>query len=95
MATLQKMLRRLDDRLARIESQLSEPQSPKQEKEWYSIAEVAEILGKATFTVREWARLGRVNAMKRSCGRSRASEWMISHEEINRIRNKGLLPIKV
>ena len=92
MAPLQKMLRRLDDRLARIESQLSESQSPKQEKEWYSIAEVADILGKATFTVREWARLGRVNAIKRPSGRSRASEWMIAHKELTRIRNKGLLP---
>ncbi len=92
MAAFEEILERLDDRLARIESQLSEPQSPSKEKEWYSIAEVAEILGKATFTVREWARLGRVNAIKRPSGRSRASEWMIAHTEIKRIQNKGLLP---
>ena len=29
-------------------------------KEWYTVAEVAEALGKAVFTVREWCRLGRV-----------------------------------
>ncbi|HKI17088.1 MAG TPA: hypothetical protein VKA15_04385 [Isosphaeraceae bacterium] len=33
-------------------------------KEWYSTAELAPILGRAEFTVREWYRLGRVRAEK-------------------------------
>lgn len=61
-------------------------------KEWYAIAEAAEVLGKAPFTVREWARLGRINALKRPSGRGKASEWMIAHREVERIQNKGLLP---
>lgn len=62
-------------------------------KEWYSPAEVAELLGKAPFTVREWCRLGRVNVRKRPTGRGDAKEWEISREEVERIRNHGLLPI--
>lgn len=37
----------------------------KQTKEFYATAEVAELLGRAEFTVREWCRLGRVLAEKR------------------------------
>jgi hypothetical protein len=61
-------------------------------KEWYSTAEVAKLLDKAEFTVREWCRLGRVKAQKKKCGRGIASEWMISHAELTRVRNEGLLP---
>ena len=61
-------------------------------KEWYSTAEVAGILGRAEFTVREWCRLGRVRAEKKKSGRGQASEWIISHAELTRIRNEGLLP---
>ena len=62
-------------------------------KDWYTVAEVAEILGKAEFTVREWCRLGRVYASKRACGRGTSQEWIIAHEELTRIRNEGLLPL--
>jgi hypothetical protein len=61
-------------------------------KDWYTTAEAARILERAEWTVREWCRLGRVNADKRPCGRGRSQEWIISHEELQRIRNEGLLP---
>ncbi len=61
-------------------------------KEWYTVDEMSAILGKAGFTVREWCRLGRVNAAKRECGRGRSQEWIISHAELLRIQNEGLLP---
>ncbi|MBI5760019.1 MAG: helix-turn-helix domain-containing protein [Planctomycetales bacterium] len=82
----------LDERLARIEAALTALVSEQTRKEFYSTSEVAEILGKAEFTVREWCRLGRVHALKRSTGRGRSQEWMISDDELTRIRNEGLLP---
>jgi hypothetical protein len=61
-------------------------------KDWYSVNEVAEALGKAPFTTREHARLGRISATKRKSGRGPHSEWMVSHSELTRIQNEGLLP---
>ena len=62
-------------------------------QDFYSSADVARLLGKAEFTVREWCRLGRIHAQKRPCGRGRTQEWMISHSELQRIQSEGLLPI--
>ena len=62
-------------------------------KKAYSINEAAKVLQKAPYTVREWARLGRINAAKRPIGRGCEQEWEISHAEIERIQNHGLLPI--
>ena len=67
-------------------------QRPK--KDWYTVREVAEILERSEFTVREWCRLGRVYADKRACGRGHSQEWIVSAEELKRIRNEGLLPSK-
>lgn len=80
-------------RLDRIEVMLAALASQERQKEYYSTSEVAESLGRAEFTVREWCRLGRIWAEKRPCGRGRSKEWMISHEELQRIRNEGLLPL--
>jgi hypothetical protein len=84
-----QLLKRLD----RIEQILQSYVKQQTIKDYYTTAEVAEILGKAEFTVREWCRLCRVYAEKRATGRGRAKEWMISHQELTRIRNEGLLPL--
>lgn len=85
-------LRPLLDRLVRIEDTLGELLQQNAVKDYYTTAEVARLLGKAEFTVREWCRLNRVYAEKRQAGRGRAKEWIISHQELTRIRNEGLLP---
>lgn len=82
----------LTARLVRIEQALELLVQQRTVKNWYSTAEVAQLLGKAEFTVREWCRLGRVHAQKKTCGRGVASEWIVSHEELTRVRNEGLLP---
>ena len=79
-------------RLTKIETLLVSLVEQRTIKEWYSTAEVASILGKAEFTVREWCRLGRVHAQKKKSGRGVASEWIVSHAELTRVRNEGLLP---
>lgn len=62
-------------------------------KESYTTHEVAKLLGKKPYTVREWCRLQRVNATKALYGRGADDEWRISHEELQRIQNEGLLPV--
>lgn len=83
----------LAERLARIEGVLNTLVLREASKDWYTTSEVATILGKAEFTVREWCRLGRVYAEKARCGRGQSQEWRISHAELVRIQNEGLLPV--
>ena len=95
VAMLQTLLT-LAERLGRTESMVEEihdiVKDQKPQKDWYSVAEMAALLGKAEFTVREWCRLGRVHAHKRECGRGNSQEWIVSQEELTRIQNEGLLP---
>jgi hypothetical protein len=84
------MLRRIDARLDELYDLVLGQQMV---KDYYTTAEVGQVLGKSEYTVREWARQGRVRAGKRACGRGRAKEWVISHEELTRLRNEGLLPL--
>ena len=87
----------LQDRLLRLEEAVSSlvelVRDQRTIKESYTTVEVANILGKKPYTVREWCRLQRVNASKAMCGRGCEEEWRISHEELLRIQNEGLLPI--
>ena len=80
------------ERLNRIESLLARVVEQRTVKEFYATSEVAEILGRAEFTVREWCRNSRVHASKRLTGRGNSKEWIIAHEELQRIQSEGLLP---
>jgi len=88
----EELLQLLYHRLTRLEERLTELLDEKRQKDFYSTHEVAEQLGKAEFTVREWCRLGRIRATKRATGRGRSQEWMVAHQELTRVRNEGLLP---
>ena len=78
--------------LMRIEQKLDDLIGDSAAREFYSTADIATILGRAEFTVREWCRQGRINARKKLCGRGKTGEWMIAHEELIRIQAEGLLP---
>ncbi len=82
-------LARLDERVADLHRLLADGRPA---RESYTTADAANLLGKAEFTVREWCRNGRIRAEKRACGRGRSRDWAISHAELTRIRNEGLLP---
>ena len=64
-------------------------------KESYTTNEVAVILNRRPYTVREWCRLGRVKASRAHAGRGEVEEWRISHQELLRGQNEGLLPHKL
>lgn len=78
-------------RLDRIEDALQRLLQDRVVQKFYSTGDLAKLLNKAEFTVREWCRLGRIRAEKRPCGRGSSQEWMISHSELERIRAEGLL----
>lgn len=81
----------LDERLERIDALLVTLLEGRPPQEWYSVEEFARIVGRSTFTCREWCRRGRVRGQKKSSGRGAHTSWAISHEELQRYRRTGLL----
>jgi len=79
-------------RLERLEALLVVLVERQTIKEHYSTDEFARAVGKAEFTVREWARLGRIHAEKRRSGRGPHPAWVIAHAELLRYQKEGLLP---
>jgi hypothetical protein len=84
----------IEDRLDRIESLLAALVERQAVKDWYTTEEIARLVGKAEFTVREWCRLGRIHAEKRQSGRGPHACWVVSHQELLRFQREGLLPLK-
>ncbi len=82
----------IEERLKKIEEALAVLVGRQVVKEWYTTVEVAKAIEKAEYTVREWCRLGRIRAKKKPCGRGKGGEWLVSHNELIRLRNEGLLP---
>jgi len=83
-----EILDRLSSIEMKIDSFIRQPTTP----DYYSVAEFAELVKKRCFTVREYCRLGRINAEKRHCGRGTSLEWKIAHKELLRYLSDGLLP---
>ncbi len=83
----------LEERLERIEAMLVALVERQQVREWYTTGEFARTVGKAEFTIREYCRLGRLNAEKRRSGRGAHPQWVLSHNELERYRRHGLRPM--
>ncbi|MCZ2340480.1 MAG: helix-turn-helix domain-containing protein [Bacteroidales bacterium] len=84
----------LEDRLSRIEAMLTVLVQGQQAREWYSVEEFARLVGRSEFTCRQWCRLGRIRAEKKQSGRGAYASWAISHQELERFRREGLLPVQ-
>jgi hypothetical protein len=84
----------LRDRFERIERMLNELLQQRQvAKEWYTVEEIARLLEKSAYTVREeWCNRGRINARKSFNRAGRSNEWVIAHAELLRYQREGLLP---
>ncbi len=81
----------VEDRLERIETMLVALVERHSAREWYSVEQFSRLVGRSEFTVREWCRLGRIQARKKLNGRGAHSSWAISHEELQRHQREGLL----
>lgn len=91
------VLNELSRTLASIDEKLQQPREATSltiEREFYSIVEFAELVGKSAYTVREWCRLERIHAEKCDSGRGDAKAWKIPVAELARYQDHGLLPMK-
>jgi hypothetical protein len=70
----------IDERLEKIEYLLAALVERQAVKDWYEIEEFSNLVGKACFTCREWARLGRIRAEKKNDGRGPHARWVVSHQ---------------
>ena len=84
----------LDERLEKIEALLAVLVGRQQVREFYEVEEFARLVGRDRFTVREWARHGRIKADKRLSGRGAHAQWVVSHDEFLRYQREGLLPLR-
>jgi hypothetical protein len=89
-----ELLSELKARMVRMESALDTLVKQRVVKDFYTTRDVADLLGRDEYTVREWCRHRRVNAQKRASGRGKFKEWVIAHTELDRIQREGLLPLK-
>jgi excisionase family DNA binding protein len=76
------------ERLERIEQTLQALVVQRTVKQFYTTAEVAEIVGRSEYTVREYCRKGQIQAEKAPNGRG----WLVPHAELERLRNYGAVP---
>jgi hypothetical protein len=77
----------VDDRLRRIEALLTTLLAREPARAWYSVGEFARLVGRSSFTVREWCRLGRLAADKKQSGCGAHPAWAISHDEYQGLRS--------
>lgn len=84
----------MEERLDKIESMLAVLVERQTFKDYYSTDEFAKLVNRSEFTVREYCRLGRLKAEKRSSGRGAHPAWAISHEELLRFQRQGLIPLR-
>jgi len=92
MEKVQEQMSEKMQRLDRMENILNQLLQQRTVKDWYSTDEVADLLGKGRYTVREWCRHGRIHAEKQGSGRGKYQSWVVSHQELQRLQREGLLP---
>jgi hypothetical protein len=84
----------IDERLEEVREMVLMLVERQTVKDHYEIEEFARLVGKAPFTCREWARLGRIRAEKKLSGRGAYARWVVPHAELLRYQKEGLLPLR-
>ncbi len=79
-------------RLGRIEASLRKLTEAQPEQEWYTVRELSRIIKLSPDTVRSHCRTGRIVAQRTKSGRGNKPEYRVSAQELNRLRQEGLLP---
>lgn len=92
MSTVEQRLDRIEGVLATFQTMLATLLKREMVRDWYTTEQFAKLVGLAEFTVREHCRHGRLNAEKRRSGRGAYCSWVISHQELQRYQQHGLLP---
>jgi len=85
----------VEERLEKIEAMLVVLVERQTVKDFYEVEEFARLVGREPFTCREWARQGRIRAVKKLSGRGAYAHWVVPHTELLRYQKEGLLPIEV
>jgi hypothetical protein len=94
LGPLLERLDRIDQTLNELTSNIrSLERGVESGRAFFTTEEVARILGKKPYTVREWCRLARINCTRDAVGRGGYGPYRISKDEITRIRDHGLLPL--
>jgi hypothetical protein len=92
MSTVEQRLDRIEGALASFQTMLAALLERETVRDWYTTEQFANLVDLAEFTVREHCRLGRLHAEKRRSGRGAYCAWVISHQELQRYQQHGLLP---
>lgn len=87
MSDIVKTLGRIEERMEALEKRIEAVVIGRLDKEWYTTEEVAVMLKRAPWTIRQHCLAGRIRARKRA-GTDR---WLVSREELERVMNEGLL----
>lgn len=85
---------RLGQWLSKIEQAITTLGTQGVSKDWYSTKEIAKIVDRDVWTVRDWCRIGRIRAEKQDCGHGKSLDWRIRRDELVRYQNHGLRPVR-
>lgn len=91
-AEITTRLERIEAALAAFQATLAALLDRNVVRDWYTTEEFARAVGLSELTVREHCRLGRLSAVKRQSGRGKHCAWALSHQELQRYQQHGLLP---
>jgi hypothetical protein len=84
----------LEQRLQRMEGLLEQLVTGMRNKDWYSVAEVAVLVDRSEYQVRQWCKSGKIRAEKSGRRSGRFQTWVVSREELLRYERNGLLPAR-